>query len=87
MTDKKRKGSLSQEEIDKAVIAGGKPGEIKEEYCGEHECDDDFKCNEPFSEGVIDMAEQQDCIFDHVCEGGDFECAKPFSCIEDHVST
>lgn len=86
MADKKAKGALPQEELDRAVAAAHKGyGELEDEFCGSHKCDSDFKCNEPFSTGDdLDTVRKQECDL-HACENG-YKCKKPFICTTEHGS-
>lgn len=83
MADQNEKGSLSQEEIDKAVGMGhGKPDDIEEEVCEGHQCDSSFTCHKPFYN--LDTVKSQTCG-GHSCKP-DYTCPKPFGCSPAHLA-
>lgn len=82
MTDEKNKRSLLQEEIDKAVAAGGKPRDPGREHCDDHWCDPTFKCSQPFTKGEEYSVQEHHCN-GHTCDDG-HSCPEPFTCHEAH---
>ena len=88
MTDEKILYPLSQRIIDKIVAEGHKiPKEgLTTEICGIHSCDDQFVCNEPFSNHTPPDLREQNCFNVHACSPT-HTCSKPFGCSGDHLET